>query len=68
MDLVTCPECGQPADVVWRSSVASTDGPVELAKIRCAQWHHFLMPSAGLVPLGTAPAPAVEHRVSVAAR
>ena len=31
MDLVTCPECGQPADVVWRTSVPSTDGPIELA-------------------------------------
>ena len=68
MDLVTCPECGQPADVVWRSMVASTEGPVEMAKIRCVLWHHFLMSSEGLVPLGTAPTPALEHRESVAAR
>ncbi|HEX6578642.1 MAG TPA: hypothetical protein VF082_09760 [Jiangellaceae bacterium] len=68
MDLVTCPDCGQPADVVWRSIVASTDGPVEMAKIRCALWHHFLMPSEGLLPVGTATAPAAEQRVRVAAR
>jgi len=68
MDLVTCPQCGQPADVEWRSSVASTDGPIVLAKIRCTQWHQFLMPSEGLSPLGAEPVPAVDRRVRVGPR
>jgi len=68
MDLVTCPQCGQPADVEWRSSVASTDGPIVLAKIRCTSGHQFLMPSEGLSPLGAEPVPAVNRRVRVVAR
>jgi sarcosine oxidase delta subunit len=68
MDLVTCPECGQPADVEWRSDVASTDGPVELAKIRCTQWHHFLMPAEQIAPLGAARVPPADRRVRIGAR
>jgi hypothetical protein len=43
-DSVACPECGGPAEVQWRSVLESTDGPVEHAKVLCAQRHWFLLP------------------------
>ena len=48
LDVVTCPECGHPAEVEWSESVTSTDGPVELVKIRCLDRHLFLMERARL--------------------
>jgi hypothetical protein len=48
MDLTTCPECGNAAEVQWRDVLESTDGPVEHAKVRCVQRHSFLMPVASL--------------------
>jgi hypothetical protein len=47
-DTVTCPECGQPALVEWRTSIPSTGGPVEHVKIYCEDGHRFFMPVAGL--------------------
>lgn len=44
MDLTTCPECGAPAEVRDRHVLDSTDGPVEHARIRCVQRHHFFLP------------------------
>lgn len=54
MDLTTCPECGCPADVVWRDVLESTDGPIEHARIRCLQGHWFLLPVERLA-LASAP-------------
>jgi hypothetical protein len=34
--------------VEWRQVTESTDGPVELAKIRCLRRHSFLLPVAHL--------------------
>jgi hypothetical protein len=34
--------------VEWRDWVGSTDGPVELVKIRCANRHWFLTPTERL--------------------
>ena len=48
MDLTLCPECGALAEVQWRDVVASTDAPVELAKIICVRRHWFLLPVAHL--------------------
>lgn len=44
LELTNCPECGHPAEVVHRSTLQSTDGPVEHVKIRCISGHGFLMP------------------------
>lgn len=49
MDLTTCPACGATAEVLWRESWPSTDGPVEHAKIACVQRHWFLLPVSQLV-------------------
>jgi hypothetical protein len=48
MDVVDCPECGLPAEVLDRFTLESTDGPVEMIKIRCVKGSPFLMPTASL--------------------
>ena len=48
LDLVVCPECAAPAEVLDRFALPSTDGPVEHARIRCLQRHGFLLPVAAL--------------------
>ncbi len=48
MDITTCPECRQVAEVLRRDVLESTDGPVEHAKIRCLDGHHFLLPVEAL--------------------
>jgi hypothetical protein len=48
MDTTHCPECGALAEIEWRTVMESTDGPIEHAKIRCAQRHWFLLPVAAL--------------------
>ncbi len=44
MDITTCPECGQLAEVLRRDVLESTAGPVEHAKTLCIEGHHFLLP------------------------
>lgn len=48
MDLTTCPECGNAAEIQWRDVLESTDGPVEHAKVLCVERHSFLLPVASL--------------------
>ena len=48
LDMVVCPECGAPAEVVDRFALPSTDGPVEHVKVACLMRHWFLMPAAAL--------------------
>ena len=48
MDTTLCPECGALAEVLWRDVLESTDGPVEHAKIMCAERHWFLLPVSKL--------------------
>jgi uncharacterized protein YbaR (Trm112 family) len=48
VELTVCPECAQPAEVVWFTVLASTEGPVEHAKILCLDRHWFLLPTAAL--------------------
>lgn len=48
MDTVDCPECGLPAEVLDRFVLESTDGPVEMIKIRCIKGSPFLMPVSSL--------------------
>ena len=60
LDLVVCPECAAPAEVVDRFALPSTDGPVEHVKVACLMQHRFLLPAAALptvsaLPTGTGP-------------
>ncbi|HEX8518157.1 MAG TPA: hypothetical protein VF667_01025 [Pseudonocardia sp.] len=57
LDLVVCPECAAPAEVVDRFALPSTDGPVEHVKIRCLVRHWFLLPVAALPTARTAADP-----------
>jgi hypothetical protein len=43
LDVVGCPECEVPAEVVERFVLPSTDGPVEHVTVRCANRHLFTM-------------------------
>jgi hypothetical protein len=56
MEIVCCPSCGQPAEVVWRTHLCSTDGIVEHVKLQCLAQHVFLMPAAGLITMCAAEA------------
>ncbi|HZC53373.1 MAG TPA: hypothetical protein VE441_12860 [Mycobacterium sp.] len=56
MDIVCCPSCGQPAEVMWRRSLASTHGLVEHAALRCLARHVLVMPALGLIPMTLADA------------
>ena len=40
--------CGLPAEVEYRYTVRSTDGPLESAKIRCPRGHWFNGPAESL--------------------
>ncbi|WP_029138343.1 hypothetical protein [Nakamurella lactea] len=55
-DIVDCPDCVLPAEVLWRADLPSTDGPVPHVKIRCLARHWFLLPVAQL--RGPRPGPA----------
>jgi hypothetical protein len=53
LDLVVCPECAAPAEVVDRFTLPSTDGDVEHVKVQCLVRHWFLLPTAGLPTVRT---------------
>ncbi len=38
---ITCPQCGEPAEVVQRVTLGGSPGPVEHVKIICAARHWF---------------------------
>jgi hypothetical protein len=42
---VACPSCHEPAEIVGRFSLDSTDGPMRHLKIRCAAGHWYTMPA-----------------------
>lgn len=44
MDTTACPQCGMLAEVLWRTCLDSTDGPVEHARTQCLARHVFLLP------------------------
>jgi hypothetical protein len=48
LDFTSCPECDAVAEVLWRTELASTDGPVEHAKVLCLNRHGFFLPAAAL--------------------
>jgi hypothetical protein len=41
IDLVGCPACPAPAEIVDRYVLESTDGPIEHATVVCASRHRF---------------------------
>jgi hypothetical protein len=45
--------CGLPAEVQYRYTAETSDGPLESAKIRCPLGHWFNGPIASLVPQET---------------
>lgn len=48
MDITYCPECGAPAEVLWRADLEGTSGPVEHAKVLCLNRHAFFLPAETL--------------------
>jgi hypothetical protein len=54
LDLVACPECAAPAEIVDRFAMPSTDGAVEHLKVQCLSRHWFLLPAGSLPAMGTA--------------
>jgi len=60
--LISCPDCGAPAEITESFRLPSTDGPVELIVVQCVAGHYFRMAadrlasrSPGLVPLVQVP-------------
>ena len=41
--VISCPDCGVPAEVTERFSLQSTDGPVDHVAVSCVASHHFRM-------------------------
>lgn len=48
IELIGCPDCGAPAEIVWRTELPSTDGQIEHLDVRCIRRHTFFMPSDDL--------------------
>jgi hypothetical protein len=48
LDLVVCPDCAAPAEVVDRFALPGTEGDVEHVKLMCLARHWFLLPTASL--------------------
>lgn len=46
MMLTNCPDCGEPAEVLDRFALPSTDGLVEHARTYCVRRHWFIAPLA----------------------
>lgn len=44
MDLIDCPVCGLPADVIDRFTLDSTGGPVPHLRTRCLAGHALTYP------------------------
>ena len=57
LTLISCPECGVPAEITDRSSLASTHGPVAHVVLRCSGSHDSRMPSDLLPSCLPLPAP-----------
>ena len=48
LTVISCPECGVPAEITDRFSLPSTDGPVAHVATSCIAGHHFRMPTGML--------------------
>jgi hypothetical protein len=60
--VISCPDCGVPAEITERFSLPSTDGPVSHIALSCAAGHHFRMAADRL------PAPAQQQLARQQAR
>jgi hypothetical protein len=41
LEIIGCPDCGAPSEIVDRFELASTDGAVEHMKVLCVHRHWF---------------------------
>ena len=48
VDLTTCPQCGNAAEITARDVLESTDGPIEHVKVVCVAQHWFVLPVTSL--------------------
>jgi hypothetical protein len=48
LDIIACPECGAPAEVVDRFALDSTDGPIEHLTVLCILRHRFTALAEGV--------------------
>jgi hypothetical protein len=62
MTFVRCPQCDLPAEITDRFSLASTDGPAEHVKTKCAAGHWFTPLAADVEALPVAVADAEMDR------
>jgi hypothetical protein len=44
-ELVGCPECGGPAEVVDEFVLTATDGPIRHVKVQCLHRHWSVLPA-----------------------
>jgi hypothetical protein len=51
-----CPQCAQPAEIIDRFTLGSSDGPLEHVKLSCRSGQHWYTPLAEDVEImGVAP-------------
>lgn len=50
LELIWCPDCGRPAEVLRRDWIGSTHGPVEHLQVRCLDRHVYFLAAAYVVP------------------
>jgi len=64
LTVISCPECGVPAEITDRFSLPSTDGPVAHVATSCAAGHHFRMPAGMLTRHLRTSAPVITRATS----
>jgi hypothetical protein len=64
MELVRCPQCESPAEIIDRFTLGGTGGPLEHVKTRCADGHWFTPRAADVqtIPTTSLPEPAAPLR------
>ena len=55
-----CPQCAQPAEIIDRFTLGSSDGPLEHVKLSCRSGRHWYTPLAEDVEMMTV-APSAEQ-------
>jgi len=66
LTVISCPECGVPAEITDRFSLPSTDGPGAHMATSCATGHHFRMPTDRLAGRPRTSVPAITRATSPA--